>query len=228
MRPLASSRPLRPGDGRPRQRPPRCSPYTRWQPNLTMSAVIDTRDLSAGAGSRTGGDGPLTIIVPRRGWQSIDLSELWKYRELLYFLIWRDVKVRYKQTVLGAAWAILQPLATMIVFSLFFGRVAAGASSDLPYPLFVLAGLVPWMFFANAISSAGQSVVGSQNLVTKVYFPRLIIPMGAVGAGLVDFAISFGLLLGMMLIYGVLPGWGLALAPLLALGLVVAAVGVGT
>jgi lipopolysaccharide transport system permease protein len=173
-------------------------------------------------------DLPLTVIERRPGWQFVDLGELWRYRELLFFLTWRDIKVRYKQTVLGAAWAILQPLATMVVFSLFFGRVASSPSADLPYPLFVLAGLVPWTFFSNAISSAGQSVVGSQNLVTKVYFPRLIIPAGAVGAGLVDFAISFGLLLAMMLFYGVSTGWGLALAPVLALGLMMAALGVGT
>ena len=116
----------------------------------------------------------------------------------------------------------------MIVFSLFFGRVAGGSSTDVPYPLFVLAGLVPWTFFSNAISSAGQSVIGSQNLVTKVYFPRLIIPMGAVGAGLVDFAIAFVLLLAVMLFYGVVPGVGLLMAPLLTLGLVVTALGVGT
>jgi lipopolysaccharide transport system permease protein len=175
-----------------------------------------------------GADLPVTVIERRPGWRLVDLGELWRYRELLLFLTWRDVKVRYKQTVLGAAWAILQPLASMVVFSLFFGRVAAGPAADLPYPLFVLAGLVPWMFFANAVGSAGQSVVGSQNLVTKVYFPRLFIPMGAVAAGLVDFAISFGLLLGMMLSYGVPPGWGLAWVPLVSLGLVVAALGVGT
>ena len=170
----------------------------------------------------------LTVIEPRPGWQVVDLGELWRTRELLFFLTWRDVKVRYKQTVLGAAWAILQPLATMLVFSLFFGRVAANPSSAVPYSLFVLAGLVPWMFFSNAIASAGQSVVGSQNLVTKIYFPRLIIPMGAVGAGLVDLAISLGMLLLMMLWYGVVPGWSFVLVPFLTLGLVVAALGVGT
>ena len=173
-------------------------------------------------------DLPEVVIERRRGWRIVDWDELWRYRELLFFLTWRDVKVRYKQTVLGAAWALLQPLATMVVFSLFFGRVAAGSPTDVPYPLFVLAGLVPWMFFANAIASAGQSVVGSQNLITKVYFPRLFIPMGAVGAGLVDFAIAFGLLLVMMLGYGLTPGWGLVLVPLIALGLVTAALGVGT
>src|SRR5262249_14747793 len=140
---------------------------------------------------------------------------------------WRDVKVRYKQTVLGAAWAILQPLATMLVFSLFLGRMA-GASTDLPYPLFVLAGLGPWTFFAHTLRPARPSVVSHPKPVPKVYFPRLIIPMGAVGAGLVDFAIATGLLLAVMLFYGVLPGWGVLAAPLIVLGLVVAALGIGT
>jgi lipopolysaccharide transport system permease protein len=170
---------------------------------------------------------PLTVIEPRKGWQVVDLGELWRYHELLFFLTWRDVKVRYKQTALGAAWAILQPLATMLVFSLFFGRVASSPTAAIPYPLFVLAGLVPWMFFANAIGSAGQSVVGNERLVTKIYFPRLIIPMSAVGAGLVDLAISLALLLVMMLAYGVVPGAGLVLVPVVILGLVVAALGVG-
>jgi lipopolysaccharide transport system permease protein len=170
----------------------------------------------------------VTVIEHRPGWQVVDLGELWQYRELLFFLTWRDVKIRYKQTILGAAWAIIQPLATMLVFSLFFGRVAASTTSNVPYSLFVLAGLVPWLFFSNAIASAGQSVVGSQNLVTKVFFPRLIIPMGAAGAGLVDFAIACGLLLIMMAWHGVAPGLSFVFVPLLMLGLVVAALGVGT
>ena len=171
---------------------------------------------------------PVTVIGCRLGRQIIDLGELWRYRELLFFLTWRDVKVRYKQTVLGATWAILQPLAYMVVFSLFFGRLASAPSGGLPYPLFVLAGLLPWTFFSNAISSSGQSVVNSQNLVTKIYFPRLIIPMGAVGASLVDFAVAFGLLLVMVLSNGILPGWRLLLVPLLALILMIAALGMGT
>jgi lipopolysaccharide transport system permease protein len=170
----------------------------------------------------------VTVLEPRPGWHVNDPRELWRYRELLYFLTWRDVQVRYKQTILGAAWAILQPLATMLVFSLFFSRVAANPSSTVPYSLFVLAGLVPWMFFSNAIAAAGQSVVGSSNLVTKVYFPRLIIPMGAVGAGLVDLVIAVGMLLLMMFWYGVFPGLSFVLVPLLTLGFVMAALGVGT
>ncbi len=172
---------------------------------------------------------PLETTVERqRGWRVIDFREIWAYRELLYFLTWRDLKVRYKQTVLGAAWAVLQPLATMVAFSMFFGRLASVPTGDLPYPLFVFAGLLPWTFFANAVSSAGQSVVGSQNLVTKVYFPRLIIPVAATGAGLVDFVIAYGMLLVLMLYYGVVPGAGLALLPLVAIGVAVTALGVGT
>src|SRR5437660_7453274 len=175
-----------------------------------------------------GSELPVTVIERKPGWRLVELKELWRYRELLYFLTWRDVKVRYKQTFLGVAWAVLQPLATMIVFSLFFGRLAEMPAGGVPYPLFVFAGLLPWFFFSNAITSASQSVVGSQNLVTKVYFPRLIIPLGAVGASLVDFLIGFGMLVAMMLFYGVVPGWELLLAPLLSLGLLIAAMGVGT
>ena len=170
---------------------------------------------------------PATIIERRPGWKFVDFGELWRYRELLYFLTWRDVKVRYKQTALGAAWAVLQPFATMVVFSLFLGRLGNMSSGDAPYPLFVFAGLLPWTFFATAVSQAGGSVVGSQNLVTKVYFPRLFIPMGAVAAALVDLAVAFIMLLALMLYYGVLPGAGMFMTPLLVIGLTVAAMGVG-
>jgi len=173
-------------------------------------------------------DLPLTVIEARPGWQIVNFRELWRYRELLVFLTWRDIKVRYKQTVLGALWALLQPLATMIVFVMFLGNVAGITSSESPYPLFVLAGTIAWTFFANAVSSAGSSVVGSQNLVTKVYFPRLIIPMGAVGAGLVDFVVACGLYAVVMAWYGLVPGWNILLAPLIFLFLAIAALGVGT
>jgi len=171
---------------------------------------------------------PPTVIQPPSGWQALDLGELWKARELLFFLTWRDVKVRYKQTALGAAWAVLQPLMTMIVFSLFFGRLARVPSGGLPYPLFAFAGLLPWTFFANAVSGAGQSVVGSERLITKVYFPRLIIPIAAVGAGLVDLLIACGMLGVLMAYYGVAPGAAILLAPVPVVGLVLAAVGVGS
>jgi lipopolysaccharide transport system permease protein len=170
----------------------------------------------------------VTIIEARRGLDLAGLHELWRYRELLYFLAWRDVKVRYKQTILGAAWTILQPLATMVVFTIFFGRVANVSVGDFPYSLFVLSGLLPWFFFANSVSSAGQSIVGNQNLITKVYFPRLHIPMSAVAAGLVDFTISCALLAVMMVAYGIISGLPLLLAPVVVVALIFAALGVGT
>jgi lipopolysaccharide transport system permease protein len=174
-------------------------------------------------------DPPLTLIEPRTGWGLLDVRELWRYRELLFFLTLRDVKVRYKQTVLGAAWAVLQPFATMVVFSLFFGQMSSNRQSHPnDYPLFVFAGLVPWTFFANAVLGASQSIVGSSSLITKIYFPRLLIPAGSVAALLPDFAISFAMLVAMMLFYGAVPGWGLLLVPVLALGLVLVALGVGT
>jgi len=172
-------------------------------------------------------DLPVTIIEPPRAWQSVNLVELWTYRELLHFLVWRDVKVRYKQTVLGAAWALVQPLATMLVFTLFLGRLNAVSPDNLPYSLFVFAGLLPWTFIAGVVTSSSQSIIGNQNLVTKIYFPRLLIPMSAAGVGVVDFSIAFLMLLVMMLLYGVLPGWGMLLLPMLLLGLIVAAMGVG-
>lgn len=169
----------------------------------------------------------LTILEPSTGWAALRLRELWDYRELLFFLIWRDVKVRYKQTALGVAWAVLQPLLAMFVFSLFFGRLARIASDGLPYPVFNLAGLVPWTFFAFGLNEAAASVVGSRHLITKVYFPRLAIPLATVLAGLVDFAIAFALLLIMMAWYGIVPGIEvLAVVPLVGLAFVTA-LGVG-
>src|SRR5438094_126129 len=156
---------------------------------------------------------PHVVIEPRRPFGKLNLLELWRYRELLYFLTWRDVKVRYKQTVLGAAWAVLQPLATMIVFAVFLGNVAGIATEDVPYPLFVFAGTLCWTFFSNAITSASSSVVGSQNLITKVYFPRLIIPTAAVGAGLIDFLVASGLFAVLMIWYGAVPTWQILLLP---------------
>ncbi len=139
-----------------------------------------------------------TLIRPSHGWVPLRWRELWDYRELLYFLVWRDVKVRYKQTVLGVAWAVLQPLLAMFVFSLFFGRLARMESEGLPYPLFNLAGLVPWTFFAFGLNEAANSLVSSRHLITKVYFPRIAVPLAAVLAGLVDLAIAVLLLLGVM------------------------------
>ncbi|HEX5760498.1 MAG TPA: ABC transporter permease [Thermoanaerobaculia bacterium] len=163
---------------------------------------------------------PVTLLRPSRGWVSLDLGELWRYRELLFFLVWRDVKVRYKQTALGAAWAILQPLATMVVFTIFLGRLAGVPSDGLPYPIFSFAGLVPWTFFAQGLNQSANSLVGNQNLITKVYFPRLAIPLAAVLSGIVDFLLAFAVLVGMMLFYGMpLTGRILWLPPLLLLGL---------
>lgn len=169
-----------------------------------------------------------TVIEPPSGWQLVNVRELWQFRELLGFLTWRDVKVRYKQTLLGASWAIIQPAMMMVVFTIFFGRMAKVPTGDVPYPLFVYAGLLPWTFFATAIANAGNSVVGSERLITKIYFPRLAIPFAAVGAAVVDFCCAFLLMLGMMLWYGVMPTPALLLAPVIVAFIGVAALGVGT
>ena len=159
---------------------------------------------------------PVTVIQPRRGWIPIDWKELWEFRELLYFLVWRDVKVRYKQTVLGAAWAILQPLAFMLVFTLIAGLTNL-STDGIPKPVFYFAGLVPWLLFANAISLGGQSLVNQQHLLTKVYFPRLFVPIAPVGAGLLDFLLQMVVLVVMMVAYGVTPSAIILLTPLLVL-----------
>ena len=170
----------------------------------------------------------VNVIEPPSGWRMVDLRELWAYRELLWALTVRDLKVRYKQTVLGVAWAIIQPVTAMIIFSVIFGRLAGLPSDGHPYPVFVFAGLLPWTFFANAISAIGGSVVGSGALLSKIYFPRLIIPLTPIGSGMVDFAISTGVLLLLLLYYGVPWGSGLAAVPLLVVGVVATAVGAGT
>ncbi len=170
----------------------------------------------------------VTRIRPAQGWQLINFRELWQFRELVYFLTWRDVKVRYKQTLLGAAWAILQPLMMMVVFTIFFGRLAGVPAGDFPYPLFAYAGLLPWTFFATAIASAGNSVVSSERMITKIYFPRLAVPFAAVGAAVVDFIVALGLLIGMMAYYRVAPGPGLLLVPAIFGAILLAALGVGT
>jgi lipopolysaccharide transport system permease protein len=169
---------------------------------------------------------PVTVIERPRGWRLINVAEVWRSRELLGFLVWRDVAVRYKQTLLGIAWAVLQPLAPMLVFTVFLAPVAA-APSEIPYPLFIVAGFLPWTF-AHAVNSASESVVRNQALLTKVYFPRLMIPMSAVGACLVDFGIACGLVVVLMFGYGVTPGWGVLAVPLLTMNIVLTALGVGT
>lgn len=182
----------------------------------------------ATAGSRPPGEFVRVIAAGAKG-GALDWRELWNYRELLAFLAWRDIKVRYRQTALGLSWALLQPLALMAVFGLVFGRLAglAEKTGGTPYPLFVLAGLLPWTFFATAVGASGNSLVGSAQLVTKVYFPRLIIPLATVAVGLLDLAVSLVLLAALMWYYGVRPGWALLLAPLPLLGVVVVTVGVG-
>lgn len=170
---------------------------------------------------------PLTVIEPQTGWGLVNLRELWRYRELLYFLAWRDVKIRYKQTVLGIGWAIAQPLATMAVFTLFLGR-ASGVSTGIEhYPLFVFAGMVAWAFFSNTITAAATSVVSNERLVTKIYFPRLIIPLSTVGVGLFDLVIASTLLGIMALGYGVLPSWTIAMLVPAVFLLAIAAAGMG-
>ena len=170
---------------------------------------------------------PELILEPSRGWRKLNLGELWAYRELLYFLIWRDIKVRYKQTLIGAAWAIIQPLLTMIVFSLFFGQLAGIPSEGVPYPIFSYAALVPWTFFANGLTNVSNSLVSSGNLIKKVYFPRLVIPLASVLSGLVDFALAFAVLLLMMLLYGILPTAAIFALPLFILLALITSLAVG-
>lgn len=165
-------------------------------------------------------------IRPSRGWVSLNLDKVWQYRGLLYFLCWRDIKVRYKQTALGAAWAIIQPFFTMVVFALFFGRLAKIPSDGIPYPVFAFAALVPWTFFANGLSQASESLVSNANLIKKVYFPRLVVPISAVLSGVVDFVLAFVVLLGMMLYYGIYPTINVLLLPFFLVLALVSALGV--
>lgn len=166
-------------------------------------------------------------ISPASAWPRVELRELWKYRELLYFLTWRDLKVHYKQTALGAAWAVIQPLFMMIVFSVFFGRLAGVPSDGVPYPVFTFCALLPWQVFANALTASSNSLVSNQNLITKVYFPRLVVPISAVLGGLVDFAIAFVILIGMLVFYGIVPGWQIVALPAFILFAVMTALAAG-
>jgi len=170
---------------------------------------------------------PTLLIRPSRGWAALDLADLWEYRELIYFLTWRDIKVRYKQTVLGGAWAILQPFLTMVVFSVFFGRLAGIPSDGLPYPIFAYCALLPWQLFAHALTESSNSLVANERLITKVYFPRLVVPISAVLAGLLDFLVAFVVLIGMMMYYHIRPTAALWTVPLFLLLAVGAALGVG-
>ena len=188
---------------------------------------LDQRSGASASADEERPEPPLIFIEPSKGWVSLKLHELWVYRELLYFLTWRDVKVRYKQTALGAAWAILQPFLTMVVFSLFFGRLAKIPSEGVPYPIFSYTALIPWTFFATGLAMSAQSLVGSANLITKVYFPRLIIPIATVLSGAVDFLLAFSVLLGMMVFYGIFPTLNVLWLPAFLLLAFVAALGVG-
>jgi lipopolysaccharide transport system permease protein len=167
------------------------------------------------------------LIKPSRGWVSLKLNDLWEYRELLYFLAWRDIKIRYKQTVLGASWAIIQPFFTMIIFSLFFGKLAKMPSDGIPYPLFTLAALVPWTLFSNSLSQSSNSLVGSAHLITKAYFPRMVIPIASSISSVLDFCLSFIVLLGLMAFYGIFPSIKAFWLPILLLLSLVTALGVG-
>jgi lipopolysaccharide transport system permease protein len=182
------------------------------------------RNAAADEAARTA----VRVLEPRSGWVAIGWGELWEYRELLGFLVWRDVKVRYKQTVLGAAWAILQPLMTMVMFTLLFGRWAKMPSDGLPYQVFAFAALLPWTFFSNAVSSAAASLVGNTHLISKVYFPRLLIAMASIGTGLVDFAVALGVMLVLLVYYRVGLTWNLAAIPLLSVLMLMISFGVGS
>ena len=175
----------------------------------------------------TGTAGFVVVLRPSRGLVRLNLRELWEYRELLYFLVWRDVKVRYKQPVLGAAWAVLQPFLTMVVFSVVFGRLAGIRADGVPYPVFVFAALLPWQLFAHALTQSSGSLVANQNLITKVYFPRLFIPLASVLGGVVDFAVAFVVLLGLMGYYGIVPGMAVVWVPLFLLFTVATGLAVG-
>lgn len=170
---------------------------------------------------------PTVIIEPSGPWPRIDFRELWAYRNLFLFLVWRDIKVRYAQTVLGAGWAILQPVLAMVVFTLIFGNFAKIPSDGVPYPVFSLAALVPWIYFSTALTTASNSLIANPNLITKVYLPRLVIPFAPVLAGLVDFAIALVILFAMMLAFGIVPSSGVALLPILVLIMMMAAAGIG-
>jgi lipopolysaccharide transport system permease protein len=169
----------------------------------------------------------ITIVQPRKAFWDLELGSLWEYRELLFFLVWRDIKVKYKQTALGVAWAVLQPILATLVFSIFFGRLARMPSDGIPYPVFVYVAMVPWQYFANALTESSNSLVASQNLIKKVYFPRLVIPLGSVISGLVDFCFAFIVLIGMMFYYGITPSRTIFLFPIFLLLAVCTALAVG-
>jgi lipopolysaccharide transport system permease protein len=191
---------------------------------------MDLKVLGLVSGHNTNGgmtDIEEIVIEPSWGWAPLKLGELWQYRELLFFLIWRDLKVRYKQASLGVAWAVIQPLMTVVIFSVIFGHLAKLPSEGIPYPIFSFAALLPWQLFSGALTRSGSSLVGNATLLTKVYFPRLIIPLSATIGGLVELTISFIILLGLMLFYGMAPTWTILWLPLLVVFTLVTALSVG-
>lgn len=171
--------------------------------------------------------GASLTIQPPGGWHAVDLRELWHYRELIYFLVWRDLKVRYKQTAIGAAWAVLQPFVTMVVFSVVFGSLISVPSQGVPYPVFSYSALVPWTFFATAMTRAGNSLIQDPNLISKVYFPRMVLPLASVSALLLDFGIAFVVLVGIMFYYGLAPGLAVLAVPLLLVLVYLTSLGIG-
>jgi len=181
--------------------------------------------LSEAAKLEAEADVPVVVIAPSRGWGALQLRALWEYRELLYFLVWRDLKVRYRQTALGALWIVIQPLVSMVVFSFLFGTLLRVPSGEVPYPIFVYAALLPWNYFASSLTRSSTSIVGSAHLITKVYFPRLIIPIAGVLSGLVDFGIAFLVLVSMMAYYGVIPTPATLLLPVFLLLAMLTALG---
>jgi homopolymeric O-antigen transport system permease protein len=195
---------------------------------VTTQATFNKRDTGPDDPASRLPDEPLVTIQASRSWASLNIRELWTSRELLYFLIWRDLKVRYKQTILGVAWVIMQPLLMTVVFTIFLGNLARVPSDNIPYALLVLSGLLPWTFLSSAITGSSNSLVGNAHLITKVYFPRMIIPLAAVGARLFDFAISFIILCGMMIYYGFGVSWKIAMLPVMVLLITALAISIGT
>ena len=189
---------------------------------IRLNGLFKSADTSSGIERA-----PVFLIRPTTGWRFLDLREMWVYRELVYFLTWRDIKVRYKQTAIGVAWAVIQPIAMMVVFTLFFGRLAKMPSDGVPYALFAYAGLVPWMVFSRAISDSSSSLVTDQRLITRVYFPRIIVPTATSLAAMLDFAIAASLLVPLMFIYGVTPGVEVVWLPVFLLLMLVTALGIG-
>lgn len=176
---------------------------------------------------RTGGAIPAVLIRPPQGWVALELKDLWEHREIFYFLIWRDIKIRYKQTILGVAWAVLQPFFTMIVFSVIFGWLARMPSDGVPYPIFAFTALLPWQLFVRSLTASSTSIVANESLITKVYFPRLVIPLSATASGVFDFAIASVVLLGMMAYYHIVPTSAVWMLPLFVLLAIATAFGVG-